>query len=139
MGSFSRPGRGRPTNPWLVGPPSHSAIKSGWGPQLAVVGSPRRHTHPTPQTLTQPEGALERQEAPPPPPPRTSSCIRRTWCHHPTLDRIVRDTIVPEPPLVPLCQAATAPATTTCKMASDSAPPSNPNGLRLYILFCSFN
>jgi hypothetical protein len=36
------------------GPPSHSAIKRGWGPRLAVRGSPRRRTHPTPQTLTDP-------------------------------------------------------------------------------------
>jgi hypothetical protein len=26
------------------GPPSHSAIKRGWGPRLTVRGSPRRHT-----------------------------------------------------------------------------------------------
>jgi hypothetical protein len=39
----------------MVGePPSHSAIKRGWGPRLAVRGSPRRHTHPTLQTLTDP-------------------------------------------------------------------------------------
>jgi hypothetical protein len=36
------------------GPPSHSAIKRGWGPRLAARGSPRRRTHPTPQTLTDP-------------------------------------------------------------------------------------
>jgi hypothetical protein len=36
----------------VYGPPSHSAIKRGWGPRLAVRGSPRRRTHPTPQTLT---------------------------------------------------------------------------------------
>jgi hypothetical protein len=76
------------------------------------------------------EGALERREAPPPPPPRPSSWIRRTWCHRPTLDRIVHDTVVPEPALLPLRQATAAPATTTCEMASDSAPPSNPDGLR---------
>jgi hypothetical protein len=36
------------------GPLSRSAIKRGWGPRLAVRGSPRRRTHPTPQTLTDP-------------------------------------------------------------------------------------
>jgi hypothetical protein len=73
---------------------------------------------------------LERREAPPPPPPRPSSWIRRTRCHRPTLDRIVRDPVVPEPALQPLRQAAAAPATPTQEMASDSALPSNPDGLR---------
>jgi hypothetical protein len=95
----------------------------------------RTATHPTPQTLTRPDGALERREVQPPPPPRTSSWIRRTRCHRPTLDCIVCDTVVPEPPLSSLRQAAAAPATTTCEMSSDSAPPSNPDGLCLYILF----
>jgi hypothetical protein len=47
-----------------------------------------------------------------------------------TTDRIVRDPIVPEPALQPLRQAAAAPATPTQEMASDSALPSNPDGLR---------
>jgi hypothetical protein len=111
------------------GPPSHNAIREGGGHHLQYEVH-RAATHPTPQTLTRPEGALERREAPPPPPPRPSSWIRRTWCHRPTLDRIVRDTAVPEPALLPLRQAAAAPATTTCEMASNSAPPSNPDGLR---------
>jgi hypothetical protein len=134
-GSFSRPGRGRPTNPWLV-PLSHSAIKRGWGhgSQYEVH---RAATFSTPQILTRPEGALERREAPPPPPPRPSSWIRRTRCHRPTLDRIVRDTVVPEPALLPLRPAAAAPATTTCKMASDSALPSNPDGTPLFFIFSS--
>jgi hypothetical protein len=136
-GSFSRPGQGHPTNPWLVGPRC-TVLYRGVGHGLQYVVH-RAATHPTLQTLTQPEGALERREAPPPPPPRTSSWIRRTRCHRPTLDRIVRDTIAPEPPLPPLRQAAAAPATTTCEMASDSTPSSNPDGLRLYILFCFFN
>jgi hypothetical protein len=112
------------------GPPSHSAIKRGWGPRLVVRGSPRRCTHPTPQTLTDPRehwsgGKLRHRRR-----PRPSSWIRRTRCHRPTLDRIVRDTVVPEPALLPLRQAANAPATTTCEMASDPALPSNPDGLR---------
>jgi hypothetical protein len=117
------------------GPQSHGAIKIGWGPRLAVRGSPRRHTpHPTNPNPTR--GALERREAPPPL-PRPSSWIRRTRCHRPTLDRIVRDTVVPEPALLPLRQAAAAPATTTCEMASDSALPSNPDGLRHLFPLCS--
>jgi hypothetical protein len=37
-----------PNQSMVGGPPSHSAIKRGWGPRLAVRGSPRRHTpHPT--------------------------------------------------------------------------------------------
>jgi hypothetical protein len=103
-GSFSRPGRGRPTNQWLVGPVAQCYKEGGGhGSQYKVH---RTATHPTPQTLTRPVGALERREAPPPPPPRPSSCIRRTRCHRPTLDRIARNTVVPEPPLPPLHQAA---------------------------------
>jgi hypothetical protein len=57
------------------GPPSHTAVKRGWGPRLAVRGSPRRRTHPTPQT-TNPNRPREhwsggklrhrRRRAPPP-------------------------------------------------------------------------
>jgi hypothetical protein len=43
---------GAPNQSMVGGPPSRSAIKSGWGPRLAVRGSPRRRTHPTPQTIT---------------------------------------------------------------------------------------
>jgi hypothetical protein len=43
---------------------------------------------------------------------------------------LVRDPVVPEPALQPLRQAAAAPATSTRDMASDSALPSNPDGLR---------
>jgi hypothetical protein len=126
------PWSGAPNQSMVGGPLSHSAIKRGWGPRLAVRGSPRRHiSHPTNPNPT--EGALERREAPPLLPPRPSSWIRRTQCHRPTLDRIVRDTVAPEPALLPLRQAAAAPATTTCKMASDSALPSNPYGLRPFV------
>jgi hypothetical protein len=97
------------------GPPSHSAIKRGWG-HSSQYEVHRAATHPTPQTLTRPEGALERREAPPPPPPRPSSWIQRTRCQRPTLDRIVCDTAVPEPALLPLRQATAAPATTTSEM-----------------------
>jgi hypothetical protein len=106
------------------GPPVAQCYKE----RVGATARSTRFTAP-PQTLNRPEGALERREAPPPPPPRPSSWIRRTRCHRLTLDRIVRDTIVPESALLPLRQAATAPATTTCEMASDSAPPSNPDGL----------
>jgi hypothetical protein len=123
------PWLGAPYQSMVGGPRSHSAIKRGWGPRLAVRGLPRRRT-PHPTNPNRPEGALERREAPPPPPLRPSSWIRRTRCHRPTLDCIVRDTVVPEPALLPLRQAAAAPATATCEMASDSALPSNPDGLR---------
>jgi hypothetical protein len=126
-GLILAPWSGVPNQSMVGGPPSHSAIKRGWGPRFAVRGSPRRRT-PHPTNPNRPEGALERREAPPPPPPRPSSWIRRTRCHRPTLDRIVRDTVVPEPALQPLRQAAAAPATSTREMASDSALPSNPDG-----------
>jgi hypothetical protein len=45
------PWSGAPNQSMVGGPPSHSAINRGWGPRLAVRGSPRRRTHPTPQTL----------------------------------------------------------------------------------------
>jgi hypothetical protein len=48
------PWSGAPNQSMVGGPPSHSAIKRGWGPRLAVRGSPRHRTHPTPQTLTDP-------------------------------------------------------------------------------------
>jgi hypothetical protein len=51
-GLDTAPWSGAPNQSMVGGPPSHSAIKSGWGPRLAVRGSPRRRTHPTPQTLT---------------------------------------------------------------------------------------
>jgi hypothetical protein len=51
-GLVTTPWSGAPNQSMVGGPPSHSAIKSGWGPRLAVRGSPRRRTHPTPQTLT---------------------------------------------------------------------------------------
>jgi hypothetical protein len=110
----------------------HSAIKRGWGPQLAVRGSPRRRTpHPTnPNPTRGSTGAagssatavaeaflLDSTYTVPHPPP-------------PDARPHVRDTVVPEPALLPLRQAAAAPATTTCEMASDSALPSNPDGLR---------
>jgi hypothetical protein len=42
------PWSGAPNQFMTGGPPSHSAIKRGWGPRLAVRGSPRRHIpHPT--------------------------------------------------------------------------------------------
>jgi hypothetical protein len=42
------PWSGAPNQSMVGGPPSHSAIKRGWGPRLAVRGSPRRRTpHPT--------------------------------------------------------------------------------------------
>jgi hypothetical protein len=48
----------------------------------------------------------------------------------------VHDPVVPEPALHPLRQAAAAPVTSTREMASDSALPSNPDGLRpCYPLF----
>jgi hypothetical protein len=126
------PWSGAPNQSMVGGPPSHGAIKRGWGHDSQYEVH-RAATFPTPQTLTRPEGALERLEAPPPPPSRPSSWIRRTRCHRPTLDPIVRDTVVPKPPLLPLRQAAAAPATTTCKMVSDSALPSNPDGLRPFV------
>jgi hypothetical protein len=119
-GLVTAPWSGAPNQSMVGGPPSHSAIKSGWGPP---------HT-PHLTNSNRPEGALERREAPPPPPPRPSFWIRRTRCHRPTLDRIVRDPVVPEPALHPLRQAAAAPVTSTREMASDSALPSNPDGLR---------
>jgi hypothetical protein len=51
-GLDTAPWSGAPNQSMVGGPPSHSAIKSGWGPRLAVRGSPRRRIHPTPQTLT---------------------------------------------------------------------------------------
>jgi hypothetical protein len=48
------PWSGAPNQSMVGGPPSHSAIKRGWGPWLAVQGLPRRRTHPTSQTLTDP-------------------------------------------------------------------------------------
>jgi hypothetical protein len=128
MGSFSRPGRGRPTNPWLVGPVAQCyKERVGATARCTRFIAPPDTPHPT--NPNRPEGALERREAPPPPPPRPSSWIRRTRCHRPTLDRIVCDTVVPESALQPLRQAAAAPATSTREMTSDSALPSNPDGL----------
>jgi hypothetical protein len=51
-GLVTAPWSGAPNQSMVGGLPSHSAIKRGWGPRLAVRGSPRRRTHPTPQTLT---------------------------------------------------------------------------------------
>jgi hypothetical protein len=52
-GLVTAPWSGAPNQSMVGGSPSHSAIKKrGWGPRLAVRGSPRRRTHPTPQTLT---------------------------------------------------------------------------------------
>jgi hypothetical protein len=53
-GLVTAPWSGAPNQSMVGGPPSHSAIKSGWGPRLVVRGSPRRRTHPTLQTLTDP-------------------------------------------------------------------------------------
>jgi hypothetical protein len=53
-GLVTAPWSGAPNQSMVGGPPSHSAIKRGWGPRLAVRGSPRRRTHPTLQTLTDP-------------------------------------------------------------------------------------
>jgi hypothetical protein len=53
-GLVTTPWSGVPNQSMVGGPPPHSAIKSGWGPRLAVRGSSRRRTHPTPQTLTDP-------------------------------------------------------------------------------------
>jgi hypothetical protein len=51
-GLDTAPWSGAPNQSMVGGPLSHSAIKRGWGPRLAERGSPRRHIHPTPQTLT---------------------------------------------------------------------------------------
>jgi hypothetical protein len=51
-GLVTAPWSGAPNQSMVGGPPSHSAIKRGWGPRLAVRDSPRRRTHPTSQTLT---------------------------------------------------------------------------------------
>jgi hypothetical protein len=51
-GLVTAPWSGAPNQSMVGGPPSHSAIKRGWGSRLAGRGSPRRRTHPTPQTLT---------------------------------------------------------------------------------------
>jgi hypothetical protein len=40
------PWSGAPNQSMVGGPPSHSAIKRGWGPRLAVRGSPRRRYTP---------------------------------------------------------------------------------------------
>jgi hypothetical protein len=130
------PWSGAPNQSMVGGPPSHSAIKRGWG-HSSQYEVHRAAAHPHPTNPNRPEGALERREAPPPPPPRPSSWIRRTRCHRPTLDRIARDTVVPEPPLHPLRQATAAPATSTREMASDSALPSNPDGPRPLFPLCS--
>jgi hypothetical protein len=53
-GLVTAPWSGAPNQSMIGGPPSHSAIKRGWGPRFAVRGSPHRLTHPTPQTLTDP-------------------------------------------------------------------------------------
>jgi hypothetical protein len=53
------------------------------------------------------------------------------------LDRIVRDTVFPEPALLPLRQAAAAPATYTDVMANEGAPQASMDGLNLLLLLCS--
>jgi hypothetical protein len=53
-GLVTAPWSGAPNQSMVGGPSSHSAIKRGWGSRLAVRGSLRRRTHPTPQTLTEP-------------------------------------------------------------------------------------
>jgi hypothetical protein len=118
-----------PNQSMVGGPPSHSAIKRGWGPRLAVRGSPRRHTpHPTNPNPTRGNTRAAGSSA---------TAAVEAFLLDPTYTvpppdarRIVRDTVVPEPTLLPLRQVAAAPATTTCEVASDSAPPSNPDGLR---------
>jgi hypothetical protein len=94
------------------------------------------HT-PPPQTLTRPEGALERREAPSP--PRTYCFIARTRCHRPEpCRRVSTDPVAePEPALHSLRQVAAAPATTT-EMATDSTPAPNPDGLHPLFPLCSF-
>ena len=56
--------------PYMVGgPPSHSAIKERWGPELAVRGSPHRqspHRYPIPRPDLE-KGRCQRREAPPTP------------------------------------------------------------------------
>jgi hypothetical protein len=93
------------------GPPSHSAIKRGWGPRLVVRGSPRRRTHPTPQTLTDPrehwsggklhhrrhQGPLPRSDAP-------SATARRSTASYVTPSspsRHCNPCVKPRPPLRP--------------------------------------
>jgi hypothetical protein len=129
-GLDTAPWSGAPNQSMVGGPPSHNAIKSGWGPRLVVRGSPRRRTHPTPQTLTDrgstgAAGSSATAAAAPlfvdPAHPVSPSDPR------PHRERSRR----PEPALQPLRQAAAAPATPTQEMASDSALPSNPDGLRL--------
>jgi hypothetical protein len=94
------PWSGAPNQSMVGGPPSHSAIKRGWGPRLAVRGSPLRHTpHPTNPNPTRGSTGAARSSA-------TAAAEAflldpRTQCHRPTLDRIVRDTAVPEPALLP--------------------------------------
>jgi hypothetical protein len=117
------------------GPPSHSAIKRGWGPWLAVRGSPRRLTHLTPQTLTDrgstgAAGSSATAVAAPlfvDPAHPVSPPDPRPHCTRP---------VVPEPALHPLRQAAATPATSTRDMASDPALPSNPDGLRPLVTLC---
>jgi hypothetical protein len=45
-GLDTAPWSGAPNQSMVGGPPSHSAIKRGWGPRLAVRGSPRRRYTP---------------------------------------------------------------------------------------------
>jgi hypothetical protein len=95
-GSVSRPGRGRPTNPW-------SAIKREVRGHDSQNDVHLRHHTPHLQTL-RPEGALERREAPSLPPPSTPIACHR--CHRPEICRRVRTNPVTEPqsPLPPLRQ-----------------------------------
>jgi hypothetical protein len=115
-GSTSRPGRGRPTDKWLVGPVAQCYIKEveGHGSRYEILCAA---THPTYKSTTlATEGALERREAPPSP-SRTSCFITRTRCHRSHLRRFPNATFTePTPSLPPLGQGEEAPATSTDEM-----------------------
>jgi hypothetical protein len=110
-GLVTAPWSGAPNQSMVGGPPSHSAIKSGWGPRLAVRGSPRRHTHPTPQTLTDPRehwsgGKLRhrRRRGPLPGSDAPGATARRSTESFVTLSSPSRHCIPcvkPRPPLLP--------------------------------------
>jgi hypothetical protein len=123
------PWSGAPNQSMVGGPPSHSAIKRGWGPRLAVRGSPLRHTpHPTKPNPTRRSTRAARSSA---------TAAAEAFLLDPTYTMSPPDArphrlrhYRPRAGTASLRQAAAAPATTTCEMASDSAPPSNPDGLR---------
>jgi hypothetical protein len=124
---------GAPNQSMVGGPPSHSAIKRGCGSQLAVRGSPRRHTpHPTNPNQTRGSTVAAGSSA-------TAAAedilLDSTYTVPPVDARPHR--VVLDPPLPPLHQAAAAPVTTT-ETASDSTPASNPDGLHSLNPLCSF-